>query len=251
MSETNLLEQASEVDAAPAQGTSAPDISARPQGLPDKFWDEGTGQVRLDDLIKSYCALEKRLSTGFQMPEDPEGRMRVLRAMGVPETADGYVIDLKTDLLRPDTQVNERLHAKGFTPEQVQEVYDLAAERLVPMVLDVAAEFQADREIERLVADFGGPEQWREVSRQLLAYGRKSLPPAVLEGLSASYDGVMALYRMMKGDAPGVMDKAQSGAPASESDLHALMRDPKYWRDRDPTTIARVTEGFKQLYGAN
>jgi hypothetical protein len=70
----------------------------------------------------------------------------------------------------------------------------------------LAAEFQADREIERLVKDFGGPEQWRETSRQLLSYGRKNLPPQVLEGLSGSYDGVMALYSMMKGEASAVMD---------------------------------------------
>jgi hypothetical protein len=117
------------------------------------------------------------------------------------------------------------------------------------MILDIAAEFQADREIERLVKDFGGQEQWREVSRQLLAYGRKNLPGPVLEGLSGSYDGVMALYRMMKGDAPAILPDAKTAAPASELEIHAMMRDPKYWRDKDPATIAKVTEGFKQLYG--
>jgi hypothetical protein len=27
-----------------------------------------------------------------------------------------------------------------------------------------------------------------------------------------------------------------------------MMRDPRYWRDRDPAFIAQVTEGFKRLY---
>ena len=30
--------------------------------------------------------------------------------------------------------------------------------------------------------------------------------------------------------------------------LRALMRDPKYWRERDPAVVARVTEGFRRLY---
>ncbi len=237
MSDTNLLEEPATV------------VSGKPDGLPDKFWDAQAGAVRVDDLVKSYCALEKKLSAGPVVPDDAEGRMKILRALGVPETADGYSVNLKSDLLAVDTSVNQRLHSKGFTPEQVQEVYDLASERMVPMILDIAAEFQADREVERLVEAFGGPEQWREVSRQLLAYGRKNLPAAVLEGLSGSYEGVMALYRMMKGEAPAMLDSAKSAGKPNEGDLQSLMRDPKYWRDKDPATIAKVTEGFKQLYG--
>lgn len=236
MTETNLLE------AQPV---------VKPEGLPEKFWDAQSQSVRTDDLIKSYCALEKKLSAGFAMPEDPEGRLKIMRALGVPESPDGYQITMKDNLLQPDAAVNQRLYDKNFTPEQVQEVYDLAAERLVPMILDIAAEFQAEREIERLVEHFGGAEQWKEVSRQLLAFGRKTLPPAVLQGMSGSYDGVMALYRMMKGDAPAMLDGAKADTGLTDAELQKLMRDPKYWRDRDPATIAKVTEGFKQLYGTN
>ncbi|NBX65887.1 MAG: hypothetical protein EBQ96_02715 [Proteobacteria bacterium] len=238
MTETNLL-------------AAQPVVAGKPNGLPDKFWDSETNSVRMDDLVKSYCALEKKMSAGFSMPDDEEGRMKVLRALGVPETPDAYQVTVKDNLLEPDMEVNKRLHAKGFTPEQVQEVYDLAADRLVPMILDIAAEFQAEREIERLVEAFGGPEQWREVSRQLLAFGRKNLPPAVLEGLSGSYDGVMALHRMMKGDAPAMLDSAKATGAVTEAELQSLMRDPKYWRDRDPATMAKVTDGFKRIYGKN
>lgn len=240
MNETNLLEQQTQ-----DTGTTKPDH------VPDKFWDAQTGSIRTDELIKSYCELEKRLSAGFKMPEDEEGRLKILRALGLPETPDGYVIDIKDGLLQPDNDVNARLHAKGFTTEQVQEVYNLASERLVPMILDIAAEFQADREIERLVKHFGGPEQWRETSRQLLAFGKKNLPANVLEGLAGSYDGVMALYQMMKGDAPSVIEEGRSAAAVSEAELHSMMRDPKYWRDKDPSVIAKVTQGFKALYGSN
>lgn len=35
-----------------------------------------------------------------------------------------------------------------------------------------------------------------------------------------------------------------------ESDLRAMMRDPRYWRDRDPAFINEVTNGFSRLYAA-
>ena len=30
--------------------------------------------------------------------------------------------------------------------------------------------------------------------------------------------------------------------------LVTLMRDPRYWRDRDPALVRAVTQGFKQLH---
>ena len=34
----------------------------------------------------------------------------------------------------------------------------------------------------------------------------------------------------------------------SEATLYEMMRDPRYWRQRDPEWIARVTKGFRELY---
>jgi hypothetical protein len=39
------------------------------------------------------------------------------------------------------------------------------------------------------------------------------------------------------------------GAP-DDAALSQMMRDPRYWRDRDPEVIAKVTEGFRRLYPA-
>lgn len=41
-------------------------------------------------------------------------------------------------------------------------------------------------------------------------------------------------------------DTAQ--AEPDEAALSQMMRDPRYWRDRDPELVARVTEGFQRLY---
>ena len=204
-----------------------------PAIVPDKFKNPETGAVRLEALVNSYSELEKKMSG----------------APSAPASADEYCINCEHGIFEPDTEINQRLHAKGMTQEQVQEVYDLAAERMVPMVKEIAQDFSADREIEKLINHFGGPDKWKEVSRQLLAFGQQNLPQDVLENLSSSYEGVLGLYKMMKSEEPGLKKNSENPSSVGEQDLKSMMRDPKYWRDKDPAHIAKVTEGFKTVYG--
>lgn len=234
-------------------------LAPQPLPIPDKFRDPETGGVRVEALLKSYLELERRLSSQASAaspvpppPVDPASLdPQLLRlALRVPEAPEGYCIACDHGLFGPDPEINARLHQAGYSPEQAQLLYDLAAERMVPLIQQIAAEFQAEREVERLTARFGGEERWREVSRQLLAWAGKNLPAAAVEGLSTTYEGVMALYKMMSGTEPSTL-AMPAGRPSGgegESELRALMRDPRYWRDRDPTVVARVTDGFQRLY---
>ncbi len=201
--------------------------------IPDKFKDPSTGELKVESLLTSYSELEKRLS----------------KTPSVPKSPDDYCVDCDHGYFTIDKDLNAKLHAKGFTNEQVQTVYDLAAEKMVPMVFQMAADYNAEREIEKLLKHFGGEEKWREVSRQLLAFGQKALPADVLETLSSSYEGVLALHRMMKGEEPGLSRTEVRGDKQGELELQSMMRDPKYWRDQDPSFVAKVTEGFQKMYG--
>lgn len=202
--------------------------------IPDKFKDAETGDLKVESLLTSYSELERRLSKTPTPPKSP----------------DDYCINCDHGYFGIDQDLNQKLHARGFTNEQVQIVYDLAAEKLVPLVFQMAADYSAERELEKLAKQFGGEEKWNEVSRQLLAFGQKALPADVLESLSSSYEGVMALYRMMKGEEPGLSAPAGMVGPnQGEMDLQAMMRDPKYWREQDPSFIAKVTQGFQKIYG--
>ncbi len=234
-----------EVTATDIPAPQPPEPAPRPAGVPEKFWDPATGQVRVEALLKSYLELEKRLGA----PADPTADAGKLRkALGVPDSPDGYCIDCAHGMFGPDMEVNAKLHAAGFAPAQAQLVYDLAAERLLPLVRELAAEFEAERELERLVAQFGGPDKWRETARQILAWAGRNLPAAAVEALAGTADGVMALYRMMQGAEPLALGSGEREA-ASEADLHRLVGDPRYWRDRDPAFVAKVTEGFRRAYG--
>ncbi|WP_372397726.1 hypothetical protein ABMY26_27425 [Azospirillum sp. HJ39] len=253
---------------APVTPAAVPPVSdaAQPPAIPEKFRDPKTGALRVEALLKSYLELERRLST--QAPPAPQpvpdlassepppfdpatlDPAQLRRLLGAPDSADGYRIACDHGMFQPDPEINGRLFEAGYTPDQAQLLYDLAAERMVPLIQHLAAEFQAEREVERLVARFGGEERWREVSRQLLAWAGKTLPAAAVEGLSTTFEGVMALYSMMTGSEPSALAMAgtRSGVGDGETELRTLMRDPRYWRERDPTVIARVTEGFQRLY---
>lgn len=209
--------------------------------IPDKFRDTDTGSIKVDALLKSYQELERRLS---QMAQDNAHLPRP------PARAEDYRIAVPDDLFDPDPVINQRLHEAGFSDPQAQLVYQLAAEYIVPLIRDMAAELAAERELERLVGRFGGPGAWRETSRQILAWANKNLPAPVVQALSTTEAGIMAMYDMMahQGRSP-VNTRPDSKASGDIQDVEAMIRDPRYWRDKDPSFIAKVTEGFRQKYG--
>ena len=207
-----------------------------PAIVPDKFKNPETGAIRLAALMKSYGELERKMSSGPVIPTSPEE----------------YCIECQHGLFEPDLEVNQRLHARGMSQDQVQEVYDLAAEKMIPMLKRLSLDMNADREVEKLITHFGGPEKWKMVSRQLLAFGQRNLPADVLENLSNSFEGVLALYKMMQTEEPGLKTGDTSNPAAMDmAELQSMMRDPKYWRDKDPVTVAKVTEGFEKAYGGS
>jgi len=202
--------------------------------IPAKFMNPETGEVRMEALLKSYKELERKLSS---MPQ-----------AHMPKEASEYKVNCEHGLFTPEDDLNKKMFEANFTQDQVQLVYDMAAERLVPMILEMAEDFEADRQTEKLIAHFGGEAQWKEVSRQLLAFGQKNLPGSVLKGLTGSFEGVLALYRMMKGDVPEFGSSESNSIASDENELKSMVRDPRYWKQKDPSFVQKVTEGFERFY---
>jgi hypothetical protein len=232
----NLLELGTEpTDARDAPTEATRKNTARPAGIPDKFWDEASGTLRTDALVKSYLELERKLSgTALREP---------------PPSAEDYQIKITNEILANDPEVNRRLHSAGFTQDQAQLVYDLAAERLIPLVIEIAEVFESEGQIAKLVKEFGSEQRWRVVARQIDAWGRAHLPQRAFEALSTTYEGILAMHRMMTNDEPGLLREGERPAESlSDDQLKALMRDPRYWRDQEPTIVEQVREGFRRLY---
>jgi hypothetical protein len=232
------------------QAAPSANAKVRPGDVPEKFWDAEAGALRVDALLKSYRELERRLSQRAAPPADdaaPEDLLRFRQTMGIPEAPEAYSINEPHELCCADAEVNKRLHAAHFSNAQAQLVYDLAAERLVPLIAEAAAQFEADRQRERLSAHFGGEDRFRQVAAQLSAWGRAKLPAPVYEALASTAEGVLAMEQMMRKEEPGLSRDAAPPARESEAELRSMMRDPRYWRQREPEFVRRVTEGFRRL----
>jgi hypothetical protein len=158
---------------------------------------------------------------------------------------------MKDDFLQVDPSVNAKLHAAGFSPEQVQLVYDLAVERMVPMIAQYAAQNRAEQQLERLIEEFGGETRWNALAGQISGWGRANLGPEVYAALASSPDGIRAMRKLMDSGEPALSGRGQAPAPLSEADLRALRKDKRYWKDRDPELVRTVTEGFERLYPGN
>jgi hypothetical protein len=249
---TDTFEPDSEATPEPAAAVDVAVAVERPEHVPEKFWDAATGAVRSEALLKSYVELERKLGRMVPLPEETDdgaGLDRLLAVLGRPATAEGYEIAPPHPLVEPDAELNARLHAAGFTQKQAQLVYELAADRLVPMMQGLLDDAEATRQVERLHRRFGGADGWRETSRQLRTWAAASLPADVLDTLSGSYEGVLALHQMMQVAEPDLLGQDEAGpAEPDEGRLHDMMRDPRYWRDRDPDFIGRVTAGFRRLF---
>ena len=218
------------------------DINNTPS-IPEKFKNSKTGEINTNALLKSYLELEKKLSERQKLlPNATKGTM--------PATPDEYQITFKNPLLVMDEEMNKRLFDLGFTNEQLQAVYDLAADKIIPLLNEISADFRADKEMAELEREFGGADGFNTVARQISAWGEKNLNPDIFKALATSKDGIMTIYKMMMdGVEPNMLNGTEKNQePLSEDSLRALMRDPKYWKKQDPTLVKRVEDGFKRLY---
>lgn len=233
---------------APVSPPPSPAPAVRPEALPEKFWDGDKGAIRTEDLAKAYAELERRLSGYVPGPGSADWDATLRRALEIPETPDGYDIAMKDDLLTVDPAVNARLHRAGFSPRQAQLVYDLAVERIVPLAAQLAADARHEQAMERLTEEFGGAEKWNALSGQIAAWGQHNLSREVYAALAASPDGIRAMRRLMESDEPSLAAPGGAPVPADEGDLREMMKDKRYWRDRDPAFIRAVTDGYRRLY---
>ena len=206
--------------------------------IPEKFLDKN-GELKTEELLKSYLALEKKLSE----PKESENEK--------PKSAADYKIICKNGLIESDPEINEVLFQHGFSNDQVQVVYDLASEKIIPIIQQMVADIAADKELQGLEQAFGGSEQFNTIARQISAWGEKHLDRSVFETLATSKDGIMTLYRMMCSEQePPVLPRQDSAQPMdTEETLKRLMQSPKYWKQQDPDLVRRVENGFKRLYG--
>lgn len=208
-----------------------------PQGLPVQFWDEKNKQVKLDELINAYNDLAAR-----------DDNLVETNLRNIPESFDKYQINSPSPLLEVDEDILKKFYDKRFTNEQAQLVYDLAGERVLPVLGEMGVNFEAERQLEKLARHFGSKDKFNEVSRQISAWAKQNVNPEIYDALGSTAEGVIALYNMMSSSEPALSKDGTTVESLSESSLRKMMEDPRYWRDKDSAYISKITKGFEKLY---
>ncbi|MTI10734.1 capsid assembly protein [Curvivirga aplysinae] len=236
----------------------------KPKGIPVKFWDEKKQKIRIEALVKSYKELERRLT---ELKEENDALLDMLEineeeaqvtflnpnnAMHSipPQSPEEYDIHVSNQLFDNDPWINKVLHQAGFSNEQAQLVYDLAEAELMPLAEEIGNRYRMENDLSRLEHHFGGKARWREISRQIRNWANKNLPHHAYDALSSSYEGILAMYAMLdQAEEPTLLNGDIASNKLEEGDLRKIMKSPKYWQDRDPATIRKVSEGYQRLYG--
>lgn len=227
-------------------------MTGKPDFLPEKFWDEETGQPRLEAMSKSYKELEKRFSQTHQLSKeglDEDEKQKILKLLGHPETPESYA-EVLAEKFEVDQQANERLHAAGLTSQQVQVVYELANERLMPQLKQAEKTTESMQQQILLKDYFGSEEATESVAEQVLAFAEKNFSSEVAEELCQSAKGIIGIYEMMQASKePGVLaGKGEEFENLSDGSLRKMMQNPKYWREQDPEFTKKIKLGFERLY---
>jgi len=215
--------------------------------IPEKFKDENGG-LNSEALLKSYLELEKKIGAMVNVPADDAddaAKEKFKRAIGVPANADEYPCN---PMFEDMPEVKERFLQMGLTAKQAEELYKMAAEMISPAISELASARYESEHMDELYRFFGDEEKMRAAMSDINDYAEKNLSPEAIDALCSSADGVKAIYNMMQSKEPSVMTSGKTAEPVTENSLRQMMKDPRYWRDRDEEFIRKVEAGFRKLY---
>jgi hypothetical protein len=215
--------------------------------IPAKFRNED-GTLNAESLLKSYSELERKIGAMVSVPSDEsdeETRAKFRRAIGVPESPDDYP---DNPMFEDAKEIKERFLSIGLTKKQAESICQMAADFLAPTLEQIMSSHRESEAVGELRRFFGGEEKLHCALAEINSYAEKKLPPEAYEALCSSADGIKAIYGMMQPREPEIAANGTEPAKLGESELRAMMRDPRYWRDRDAEFVRKIESGFRKLY---
>lgn len=226
---------------APAPEGDAPAAAAaRPDHIPEKFWDAEKAELRADALLKSYTELEKRQAA---TPTAPETYSRA-----IPEDlreALGGIAEI------PDT---DPLYVSASAAAKEAGLSDEAFTGLVSAYLKTELEMEQQRLNEERAA-LGKDGEQRLVA--LNSWAKVNLQPEqekIFRGLARSADAVAVLEAIVKraGYQPAPPTAGATPLEGLTPDkLSDMMKDERYWNPQAKGSVEyrkQVEEGFRRLY---
>ena len=223
----------------------------KPEYVPDKFWNKDLNEINVEELSSSYNSLEKKLGArtdelSKQVREDieKEKRSKVPENYEIakPELEEGVDVDINADM--PLLQWWQKTAKdNGLTQEQFNEGINAFVNNEVSALPSVDEEKKSlgDNATARIEA----AELWSKKNLSTDAY-------ETMSKIASSANGVKLIEEIMKlnKDAPIPTTETAIEAAPSLSDLRSMMKDKRYWLDKDPAYIDKVSTLYEKYYGS-
>lgn len=194
------------------------EVAERPEDIPEKFWDKEKGELKTDDVLKSYRELEKTLKEKGKLPPDS---YEFEDTFGLPE--------------EEVTQFSDFAKETGLTNAQADAVMKYAKEVGYFDIPDYEAEMQKLGDKKDTVMD------------TLEAYASQKLLPAereALEGMVYTADQAKLLYKIIRASDKSIPVKVgeNSGGESKkdlQSKLNAVLSEPDIKSNREKQEEAK------------
>ena len=211
----------------------------RPEWLPEKY---NTGE----DLAKAYKELESKLGT-----KEEDIRSKLIEEIQTeafserPESAGDYQLpEIVNEELAVDNELlkwwADHSYENGFSQEEFNKGIEMYAQAIGSQEPDLDAE----------AAKLGDNANDRIQAASMFAnkfFPEQAIP--AVERMCESHEGILALEAVMEAMKDGSFTaETQPTAGQTKEELEEMMRDPRYYKDRDPHYVKQVTEGFQALY---
>lgn len=230
--------------------TEAPSEATKPEYVQDKFWDETTKQVNIENLSSSYNTLESKLGSRTEdLTKQIRTDLEAEKLKNVPESYKLNVPEMENTKLTVNADMpivkwwGETAKSVGLSQEQ----YDSGVKAFVDNA--VANLPNPDLEVQKLGDN--GKERVEAASM----WSKKHLSPdgySSIANLASTADGVKVIEEMMKltKDTNMPTSQTQVDASATADDLKSMLNDPRYWDSgkRDPSYVRRVTELYEKAF---
>lgn len=234
-----------------AQENAAQILNGIPDGLPEQYWDAESGQIKTDELVGSYKELnqfkteyDERLS---KRPESADKyELRVPEGVELPEGVE-WQFDENSDLLKAARQF---AYDAGYGQEKFDDLVGQYIQEKVGQKSEALT--QAEETYQAEMSALG--EQGEARIEAVNAYLTANLPEEKAKALQSGITSKAALEALedLIGNAGGT--KLQSGSQGTtatsitQDQLDEMIKDPRYWREKDPAFVRQVEDGYKKLY---
>ena len=257
MDEAQVQENQEQVEQTNDEVAAEPEVNqdvthARPSHVPEKFWNQETGEVMVDDVLKSYTEMERYVGT--KKEEFKDEFLKELEEQAITETPEAYTLPKLPEGIT-DEMVNENPMSEWWAEHCKSNHYSQEEyEEGVNKYIDLMTSMQPDIDQEMSKLGENSKERIEAVNNWASNYFSPQDFETIQYSLGSTADGIEVLEKIMNNTNQTNYNRSQQVAQPDRQltldDVRSMMKDKRYFdpRHRDDSFVKKVDEAFQRLY---